>query len=143
MDGKPQPFDSRFTVGQIKGKVVRHMTYFGQFAEVTTPAFTYAVQAVQPLVGESGLQRGHADVDVTLRQDTPGLHGLLGQSFQDISGQECAGDYMFHGDGQEEDYILPEISSVPSRRSVAVFKTSRKLIETESPFEPITVRFSS
>lgn len=119
------------------------MTYFGQYAEVTTPAFSYAVQAVQPLTGESGLQRGHADVDVTLRKEIVGLHGLLGQSFQNVASEDCPGDYRFHGDGQEGDYILPELSSQPSSRALTILKTSRKLIETEEAFYPITVHLRS
>ena len=138
-----QPFDSRFTAGQIKGKVVRHMTYFGQYVEVTTPSLTYAVQAVQPVTDASGLQRGHADVDVTLRRSIPGLHGLLGQSFQNIGEQECSGDYKFHGDGQEDDYVVPELFSVPSSREAPMSKVSRKLIEDGHSHFPVTVSIVS
>lgn len=143
MDGTVQPFDSRFTAGQIKGKVVRHMTYFGQYVEVTTPSLTYAVQAVQPVTDASGFQRGHADVDVTLRRSIPGLHGLLGQSFQNIGEQDCAGDYKFHGDGQEGDYVLPVLASVPGIREPSVSKVSRKLIEGGDSQFPITVSLAS
>ncbi|KAK9844636.1 hypothetical protein WJX74_005062 [Apatococcus lobatus] len=143
VDGKLQPFDSRFTAGEMKGKVVRHMTYFGQYAEIITPALTYAVQAVQPMTGEAGFNRGHADVDVTLRQNVPTLHGLLGQSFQDIGGQDCAGDYQFHGEGQEADYVLPLLSSIPNSRPVSVSKVSRKLIEGEGNTLPVTVSIIS
>ncbi len=136
VDGELQHFDSRFHAGQMKGKVVRHMTFFGQYVEIITPSFTYAVNAVQPSTTDSGLQRGHADIDITLRKAMPGLHGLLGQSYQNVVSRECADNFDFPGEGAEEDYVLASISGVPASRVLA--KASRKLIESIPAELPLT-----
>ena len=125
----------------MQGKVVRHMTFFGQYAEIFTPSLSYSVHAVQPSITESGYQRGHADVDITLLSAVSGLHGLLGQSYHNIQARECAETIDFSGEGVEDDYVVESVSSVPT--AITLQQTSRKLLKSVSEGLPITASISA
>lgn len=116
------------------------LPFYKQAVDVTTPALTYFVHAVQPQVSRSGDARGHADVQVTLTKPLLDLHGLLGQSHGQSS-RSCSQDYVFNGEGVESDYIVPALSELEYKYGRFGRRTtrSRKALEVSpSKFTSVT-----
>ena len=134
VDGRLQAAESAFSAGGITGTVHRYLPYHGQAARISTAAFVYFVHAVQPYTDKSGFNRGHADVEVTLTQPVPTLHGLLGQSVGQI-GVACPDGFDFNGDGEESDYVLAGLGDVHFKYSkfgeVLTRSLSRKMLQVD------------
>lgn len=134
VDGRVQAAESAFTAGGIKGAVHQYLPYHGQVAQVTTSAFVYFIHAVQPYTDQSGFNRGHADVEVTVAQPVLGLHGLLGQSLGQL-GKACPDGFDFSGDGTESDYVVAALGDVQFKYSkfgeLITRSLSRKVLEMD------------
>ncbi len=146
VDGILQPVGN-FTAGDVSGSVHQYLPYYGQVAVVTTPALSYLIHAVQPQISQAGLARGHADVQVTLTKPLLDLHGLLGQSYGQFS-RSCSQDFLFSGEGDDSDYLLPSLSEVDYKHGRFGRKTtrSRKAMEVDiltSQFHLVTAGITS
>ena len=146
VDGNLQPVGN-FTIGDVSGSVHQYLPYYGQFAVVTTPALSYLIHAVQPQVTRAGLARGHADIQVTLAKPLLDLHGLLGQSHGQIP-RSCSQDFLFSGEGNDSDYLLPSLSEVDYKhgRFGRTTTRSRRAMEIDvftSQFHLVTASITS
>lgn len=130
------PFEAVRKQNGLTVKLSQYMPYYGQVAEVSTPAFRFFLHAVQPQSTPSGWSRGHLDFSATMMSGVR-AHGLLGQTIP-RTGSTCPDHFDFAGEGTEEDYVVSDLQAVNFEYNhFAGQFASRRLHMSEVVYEPM------
>ena len=136
MDDIPVPFEAIRQKDDLTLKVSQYLPYYGQVAEVSTPAFRFFLHAVQPYNTPAGWNRGHLDFSATMLSGVS-AHGLLGQTVP-REGSVCPDHFDFAGEGTEEDYVVSDLQAVNFEyNKFAGRSASRRLHTADLVYQPL------